>query len=522
MPFVTTSYNGFIELALGTDDFVQGVQTYVITYQQINIVRSFTDTGADEFYWDVNGIGWDQPFGSVTATLHIDPELVDTLTGESACYAGPQDGVTPCASIVQNDATVTARASALGPNETLTIAVGFAPDTFITPEPVYVPGPEYLPPEYVAPTPIPIWLHLLSALLGLLGLGGVVASIVAAARSRRGAPGRGAIIPEYSEPDGIDILQSAHLVGRVSAALPAAIVRLAVRRNLRILAYAVDAGGAPYTLQFLSVEGADATDAQLLRTIFGQAPEPGATRSFGRTDRTLMSALTDVSTAARASIITSGLLGRARGGIGPVLSIVAQFVLGIAALVVLVVSLEVFRDASPLIGLSMLGLFFGFFIVALTAYRPYIVTERGAPYRDFLYGMRMYLTLAEQDRLRMLQSPEGAERIDVGNNLELIKLYEKLLPWAVLWGVEDQWMKELAVHVDALPERPDWFVGANGFDATSFRSAVAGLGVAISPPPSSSTGRSSWGGSSGGSFSGGSFGGGFSGGGGGGGGGGGR
>ncbi len=515
VPFETTRYNGFIELALGTDEFVRGVQTYVISYQQINVVRSFADTGSDEFYWDVNGVGWDQPFGTVAATLHVDPTLADTLTGAVACYAGAQGAVTPCDSVVQSDATILANASTLAPRETLTLAVGFAATTFVTPDPVSKPLLFSGPPRVT-----PIWLHFLSGGLGLLGLGGVVGSILASVRARRGSPSRGAIIAEYSEPVGIDILQSAHLVNRASAALPAAIVRLAVRRNLRILAYAVETGGAPYTLQFLSVEGADATDASLLRTIFGRTPEPGDTRPFGPTDRILMTGLTAISAAARASIVTAGLLARPPGGIWAVPGIVMQFVLGCATIVVVVVSV-LFSVASPLILLSMTGLFFGFFIVAIAAYRPQVVTERGAPYRDFLFGMRMYLTLAEQDRLRMLQSPTGAERIDVGNNLELVKLYEKLLPWAVLWGVEDQWMRELAVHVDALPERPDWFLGANGFDPAAFRSVVFGLSTAISPPPSTS-GRSSWGGSSGGSFRGGSSGGGFSGGGGGGGGGGGR
>lgn len=38
-------------------------------------------------------------------------------------------------------------------------------------------------------------------------------------------------------------MQSAHLVNRPASGIPAAVVRLAVRKNLRILAYAVDEGG---------------------------------------------------------------------------------------------------------------------------------------------------------------------------------------------------------------------------------------------------------------------------------------
>ena len=146
---------------------------------------------------------------------------------------------------------------------------------------------------------------------------------------------------------------------------------------------------------------------------------------------------------------------------------------------------------------------------------PYRV---GAQWNDYLLGMRMYLQLAEQDRLRVLQSPSGAERIDVGDGKQLIKLYEKLLPWAIIWGVEDQWSKVLEVELQRQNATPDFWVGQNAFSALTFLPLITNLGPATSAVPMSTSGA----GGSFSSFSGGSFGGGFSGGGGGGGGGGGR
>jgi uncharacterized membrane protein YgcG len=196
-----------------------------------------------------------------------------------------------------------------------------------------------------------------------------------------------------------------------------------------------------------------------------------------------------------------------------------QILIVFVGLVVLGISTEVFRDVSPFAPLSILVAFVGIFVAGGVALRPMQLTEKGREARDYLEGMKLYLTVAEEERLRVLQSPRGAERIDVGNNLELVKLYEKLLPWAVLWGVEDQWMRELELRVASLDDAPDWFVGRNGFEVAIFSTAVRGVTSTMTAPVSSS----SWSGSSGGSsFSGGSFGGGFSGGGGGGGGGGGR
>ena len=59
----------FADLDVGTDEFVRGVQTYVITYTQRDVVDYFTTTTAEEFYWNINGTDWPQPFGVVRGTL---------------------------------------------------------------------------------------------------------------------------------------------------------------------------------------------------------------------------------------------------------------------------------------------------------------------------------------------------------------------------------------------------------------------------------------------------------------------
>ncbi len=498
----------FIELALGTDEFVRGVQTYVITYTHQNVVRSFDDTAADEFYWDVNGTGWAQPFGRVSATVTVDDEVAPELTGNAACYVGTFGDETECP-IEQTQNTFTASATDLAPEETLTVAIGFAPDTFLTPEPV-------LPPE---PGPTPLWLHVLSGGVGLASLGALGAAIVSRVRSSRNAPGRGVIIPQYSEPVGIDILQSAHLVGRPAAAIPAAVVRLAVRKNLRILAYAVgDDDNAPYTLQFLSNERAEDLDLALLDALFGADREPGTLTPYGEYDSALAARLDALSTAASTSISTEGFKRKPTGRVTGVLLLVAQWVFIALGLGMFVVAAAAFVEPSPLAALAIAIAFASGFVAFALAIRPLQLTEKGREAKDYLEGMKLYLTVAEEERLRVLQSPSGAERVDVGDNLELIKLYEKLLPWAVVWGVEDEWMRELQVRVAATDTTPDWFVGRNGFEVALFSSAVRGMTATTTAPVSTST----WSGSSGGSFSGGSFGGGFSGGGGGGGGGGGR
>lgn len=513
VPFELDARGGFIELALGTEEYVHGRTTYVISYSQDNVVRSFADTGSDEFYWDLNGTGWQQPFGRVAGVLHVDPSLASALTGNCACYTGPVSATDTCPIATPSATEFAVSVDNLGAGENVTIAVGFAKGTFVAP----------VPTRGVA-QPIPLGIDLLSGGIGVLGVGGMIAAIVARVRAGRGARGRGTIIPQYSEPEGITILQAAHLEKRPWTAMPAALVRLAVRKNIRILAYSVEGGSEPYTLQYLGSERTNAEDQAILLILFGENPAAGATSPFGDSQQPEARALYDLSTRAGGSLVSQGYQARARGAGTGILLVVAQVVLGIAALGTLALSLGAYSNVSAFLGPTVLIGSIGFIVTIAMARRPLHFTAKGVEAHEYLLGMQMYLTLAEKDRLRALQSPQGAERVDVGNNQEMIRLYEKLLPWAVLWGVEDQWMKELALRVETEPTQPDWFVSTSGFNASMFSSTMLGLRSTISAPVVSS-GGSSWSSSGSGfgsTFSGGSMGGGFSGGGGGGGGGGGR
>lgn len=136
-------------------------------------------------------------------------------------------------------------------------------------------------------------------------------------------------------------------------------------------------------------------------------------------------------------------------------------------------------------------------------------TKKGLEASRYMDGLKLYIEMAEKDRLAFLQSVKGADVTNEG----IVKLYEKLLPYAAVLGLEKSWMKELEKYYKlAEVETPDWYV--NNMVAYSVLNAV---NSAVSTVNYSTTYTSSGGGSSSG-FSGGG-GGGFSGGGGGGGGG---
>lgn len=570
VPFERTVDGGFTELALGTDDFVHGRTTYTITYTQQNVVRAFIDTNDDEFYWDTNGTGFPQPFGSVTAHVHLDPSLTQYLTGDNACYRGAQGATDTCAIEHAPDAAgdlFTASVRDVGAYENLTVVIGFTLGTFVQVPAEEQPGSGGFPddegPFFPGQTESPWWLNAASIGSVLLIVLGTAFTVVWRFVKPSSAKGSGIIVPQYTPPKELNLLEASEIIGRRSSGLPAQVVSFAVRGKLRILDYPVTGSGARYTLQLLSLDGLDPIELNLMKALFGDSaidhlarlrtsgildeatmdviaaffdgdsgvadaslPRIGAVQEVGVIDDAAATAIAGVRAEVRTSVAARGLLQKR----SPVVGIVAaalMFVMGFVSMGLFMLSVFSFQvNAWGIIGFVLA--IFGCFVCAGFAYRPAIPSAAGAVHRDYLLGIRDYLQLAEADRFRMLQSPEGAERVraeglDIRRPAQRVKLYEKLLPFAVLWGVEREWTKELTILYGNTA--PEWFVSTGSFDPAVFSSALGSIAtstIARQTMRSSSSGGSSWSGSGGGSFSGGSSGGGFSGGGGGGGGGGGR
>ena len=104
---------------------------------------------------------------------------------------------------------------------------------------------------------------------------------------------------------------------------------------------------------------------------------------------------------------------------------------------------------------------------------PILPTEAAYPIVDYLWGMHDYIELAEKHRFEALQSPEGALRQEPLNDLEVLVLYEKLLPFAVLFNLEKQWMRELDLRYRDLPPDLTGLVDATDLASLGLQLAVS-------------------------------------------------
>lgn len=484
----TDSEDGWYYMTSRAGDYVHGAQTYVFTYTLENVTRSFADTGVDEFYWDVNGTGWPQPFGEVSATLTVAPELAATMTDGASCYAGDEGSTATC-SIAVDAAAGVAEASTgpVSPYQTMTIAVPFEQGTFTPFDSGYFASP---------------W-GWLQGIAGLGAVGALVYAGIVRARRLRDEPGRPTIIAEYTPPPGTDALESAVLLGRTTKAIPAEVLEQAVVGSIRIVEGEKKFwGGTKLKAELLEPSRADADGRMLLEGLFPMGV-PGEEFEFGRQDTRFSVAAQKILKAATTELQRRGLRRKVPSG-ARAWPVILAF--GATTLIYVLGFVALANGVFPLIPISLMvaAPIIDIVVIGMVSRSP--LTAAGAEVRDHLEGLRVFIEWAEADRIRMLQSPAGAERvrIDVNDPRQVLDLYEKLLPYAVVFGQEKQWAEQLAVLYG--PEAsPGWYAGTSAFSAASFSSGISTLSA--SSASASSSGGSSGGGSAGGGGGGGGGGG---------------
>jgi uncharacterized membrane protein YgcG len=545
IPWWTEEDDEYIYVLTGDDSYVRGPQTYMISYTMSDVVLRYADTGADEFYWDTVGTDHVQPFGTVRATVHILGEAgLGILPGRVFCYAGPAESTETCA--IQPAASVSppepvaawaigqgisgaadghiafaATDHDVGPDENVTVAIGFTEGTFAAPTP---------PP----PPPYPWWEWILPVLGLMAGFGGLAFILVMKAFLRRN-PDDSPVIVQYSPPVDESPTLSAGVLGVPSRALAAHVVDLAVRDKLEITASGDRADTDDFSVLLRDESGLQHDDRRIVTTLFGKDAAPGDRVDLGEFARKPpVRAVTYVRRIDEATV-DRGYRSKTPGWIGVVRAALQFGGLAVAVL------LMFFLDAVPSV-LTDLGALGGWInaIAIASAYGAFIVlpffglpkttlTVAGGRHRTYLDGIREYLRLAEEERLRAAQSPQTADLVSAGvrpfgdppgaRGADVVNLYERLLPYAVLFGMEREWA-DVIRSASAVEPATSRLALLDSVASDALSDASSSIGRLAATPVSSGSSSSS----SGSSFScswsssGGSSGGGFSGGGGGGGG----
>ncbi len=534
-------YMGRENVSLPTGD-----HTYALTYRTSRQLGFFDDH--DELYWNVTGNGWGFRMGEVSATVHL-PGVPVKEIGPLEGYTGAQGekGKHFTASVEESGEVAFATTRPLGPGEGLSIVVGW-------------------PKGHVKePTASQKLLWLVGANWGsLVGiLGAIIAFIYYfLAWFRVGVdPEAGVIIPLYEPPDGLSPAAARFInrMGYDQKTFAAAVINMAVKGYLTIEEddgeYTIHRGNASEEL--LAKEERKIADRLLgsrKKVKLKNTNHARISQAISGVENSLRAQCEKKYCLTNSKYLIPGLIISAAAilltaiAYSPAVAIFLSFWLTIWTFAVFALvgaalakwkaalfgSAGRFGSLATAIFMTLFALpfvaFEVFAIVMLTVMTSTIVpvllvflvvvnfvfynlmkapTLQGRALMDKIDGFRMYLSIAEGDRLEMLHPPEHTS-----------ELFERYLPFALALDVEQQWSRRFAdVLADAAqgPQQynPSWYIGSSwhsfgrgGFASslsTSFSSAISSAATA----PGSSSGFSGGGGGGSGGGGGGGGGGGW-------------
>ena len=483
--FETNIDQGFLNLLIKPTDgsYVHGRQTYVIEYHQSWVINNYQSrTGFDEFYWDVNGTGWLQSFDQVKATVTFDKTLSENLVnGKVSCYQGPQGSTQPCSSIDINDKQMVFSSKNLKAGENLSFAIAFKPNVANTA------GPN------VTGTLNWYGFWICVSLVILILLWAIYFRIFGIRSSTKGS----FVVPQYKPAAEPGLFISALVSRKTTHLYQASVVELAVMKLIEIEVVA-DSDNKDFLLRRTKLDTDNSDHASLLAELglIKSGDELLLAHNMSNEQKGQLSkALLSLRVAATKRVSTGGYFQKRALGIPAIGFLVALLIYAVWLYFAGALDSEVaagFVTAPILSFVPFVGIYW-----LLLSKRA--LTAKGSELVSFVNGLRMYIDLAEKDRLEFLQSPKGASlKPSQVQGREVLKLYEALLPWAILLGLQAQWNKTLTnLYQDQ--GSPVWLVGSpNLGDSFANLDQVLAQSLAASSSGGSGGGGSSGGGSGGG------------------------
>jgi uncharacterized membrane protein YgcG len=530
-PYHTEEKSNGVAIYVGSKDvFLQpGRYSYTLIYRTTKQLGFFE--GHDELYWNVNGNGWRLPLDRVSCEVRLPGEA---RALEAVAYEGPMgstDSRTFPAQGLQEVKFSSSRPYA--PGEGLTVAVSW-PKGFVVP-----------------PSATEQAAQVMAEGGGLLPVGMGVALLfvyyILAWMKVGRDPQKGVIIPRFAPPHGFSPAM-VRMLWRMkfdNVAFTVAVINMAVKGALKIEDNAKMrlelADQAPGSLSIgeravwdeLRGAGTSIELKNANHRVFGRARQAIRDKLGRELSSTyfltntgwvlpgLVITLATVAVLAWAAPVPPELLficvwltgwtfgcfmlvrqvvtsWRARGVRGKfsavLLSVFALPFLGAEAVGLWV--LTSLAGLAPTLGFAVMILMNALFYELLKA-----PTRIGRQTLDEIEGFKLYLSVAEEDRLNFIHPPD-----------ETPELFEKFLPYAIALGVENQWGERFARLLDQAGYQPEWYSGHHwnrlhpGSFATSLGQGLQSSISSASSAPGSSSGMGG-GGSSGGGGGGGGGGG---------------
>lgn len=527
--------NGNLQIFAGKKEvfLTPGIYDYVINYKTENQIGFFKDY--DEFYWNVNGLGWDFPAEKVSATITL-PNAAKII--QNSCYTGEYESkAQDCTFEKISDHVISFSGENFASNAGLTVAVGFNKGVILPPPP---------------PTTLEKYGILGVGVLAILGLFGFLYSSWNEYGRDPDAP---TVYPQFNPPNNLSPASFGYFKDEIYSTklVTAAVVSLAIKGFIKITESTESkllglSKSKVYTLTKIKTEDETlpAEEQEILKSLFDEDNDSVTL------DDTYDSGIESMVNYFKGSLSHSNDALLMDGNnqkklIAPFLFLIIVYVIG------LMVSFFIDPDVGNLVfgGLIFIVLTVVFFFLQyLGRFKKYnrvfwllpaILIINGIfkistnlPLKDlfnysFCYyllssgfgglmiysflirkpapeklaqnslidGFEMYLSAAEKEVMKFHNPPQMTPQI-----------FEQYLPYAMVLGVDGIWGKKFESALSSMNTsyQNNWYIGGtfqNMMFASAFsQSMTNSLSSAATPPSSSGSG------SGGGGFSGGGGGGG--------------
>jgi uncharacterized membrane protein YgcG len=487
-PYRTSRANGYVDLEIGDPQkYVYGAVNYTIDYSLKNAIKFFNDH--DELYWDVNGTDWPVDTDEVSVVITV-PAAIRAQVQGTKCYTGGQ-GSTASNCTIDYDETsgkVSAKTDKpLGNFQNLSVVVSFNKGSFVPPSFLKKWGP-----------------YLLKNIGILLPLAVAWFAYKYWDKHGRDPKSRGIFVPQYSPPDGLKPAEMGTVADYTvdDRDISGTIIDLAIRGIIRI----EDTTGSQkkkkrkYTFHLLKDDLKELKDyeQEIVSGLFGDI-HAGTSVKMSELKNKFYLTTEKAKSQLYKSLTADGYFAanpkKAKNGtrtIGIIFLAGSFYTFSVAA-------------QTQTIGWTLGLAFSGLVLLVFARYMP-ARTEKGLKVWEDAEGLKMYMDLAEKDRLEVMQGADSRYVGDTTAPKYTVELFEKLLPYAVVMGVEKSWASKFK---DIYTNPPDWYQG----DWTTFNTAllasnlsngINSMNTTLASRPSSSSSS----GFGGGGFSGGGFGGG--------------
>lgn len=472
-PYTTYQENDNLIIKIGDKDkTITGEHSYKIVYEQRHVVNFEGDK--PEFYWDVNGTEWKQPFTSVNATLEVPEGALSNA--EPKCFTGSLRSTDKnCVLQKKDNQIMFATTKPLKAGGNMSIAAEFNQGFFKKPSTA----------DFIKD----YWVSFIGFIVGVLGAIGVFVLWI---RKGKDHSGKGVIIPEYKPPKGITPGEFGLLADyRVdSRDITATLIDLAVRGFVKIheeKKKIIFISNRKYKLELMKADFSKlkSHEQKLLNALFVTKAKNEIIEVDKINKVSMSKAVEDIRDSLQKDLTEKyGYFEKDAKKLGTIM-IVTGSILFFGSFFLL---------AYP--GITLGGILLGITLILFGKIMPRR-SHAGVEIYEKIQGLKMYMNTAEKDRLKMMQSVDRP----YAEPSKTVDLYEKLLPFAIAVGVEKSWTKQFE---GVLSQTPDWYSGSSfrTFNSAVFASSLSGVNSSFG---SSYTSSSS---SGGGGFSGGGGGGG--------------